>query len=102
MSSLALGASLYSAGCICMFDSHFLLELAVIKWLWPAAFLAFDQRGANCFNIGLTSLVATDQVANIFTVIGELPSGDLRLDPVVLLVGNGDRFARCTHRNSLQ
>ena len=85
-----------------MFGSHFLFELTAIERLRLAAFLALDQRGADCFNIGLARLVAADQVADIFAVIGELSGGDLRLDPVILLVSDGDRFSCRTHKTAFK
>ena len=54
-----------------MFGRHFLLELTTIKRLRVAAFLALDQCGTDRLYVGLACLV-----------------------------GNGDCFACCTHKNS--
>ncbi len=83
-------SSLHCADFVDMFSSHFLFELFAIERFWIAAFLAFNQSGANGFDFSLTRLVTTDQVVNIFTVIGELPCGDLGFNPAVLLIGNGE------------
>ena len=92
MSSRALGDNLYSADFVGMFRSHFLFELTAIERSWLSAFLALDQCGADCFKVSLARLIPADQVADIFAVIGELSSSDLRLDPVVLLICKRDRF----------
>ena len=83
-----------------MFRSHFLFELTAIERSWLSAFLALDQCGADCFKVSLARLIPADQVADIFAVIGELSSSDLRLDPVVLLICKRDRFSCRTHKTT--
>ncbi len=48
------------------------------KRLRFTAFLTFDQRDADRFNISLAGLVTTDQITNILAVIGELSGCDSR------------------------
>lgn len=85
-----------------MSGSHFWLESIAVERLRFAASLTLDQGGADRIDIGLACLVAADQVADIFALIGELSGGDLRLDPFVLLLGDGDRLARRAYKNRLQ
>jgi hypothetical protein len=47
-------------------------------------------------------LIAPDQISNILAIIGELASGDLRLDPLILLLGKGNRFSHSSHGIILQ
>ncbi len=80
--------------------SHFLFKLTAIERSRLSAFLALDECGADCFNIGLACLIAADQVADIFAVIGELSGCNLRLYPVVLLIGDCDCFPCCAHKTA--
>ena len=80
-----------------MFCKHFLFKLVAVEWPRFAAFLGLDERRADRFEIGLAGLVAAYQIADIFAIVGEFPSGNPRLDPAILLVGNGARLARRSH-----
>ena len=48
--------------------------------------LTLDQGGAGRFNLSAAFLFSPDQVADILTVVGLVPSHDLSFDPVVLLI----------------
>lgn len=55
--------------------------------------LALDQCGTDRFNLRIALLLTTDQITDVLAVVGVVPGTDLRLDPVVLLIGQGDGFS---------
>jgi hypothetical protein len=58
-----------------------------------AAVLALDERGPDGLDFGVFLLIAPHQVTDIFAVVGELACGNLRLDPLILLLCEGNRFS---------
>ena len=62
-----------------MVCKHFLFKLVAVQWPRFAAFLGLDERRADRFEIGLAGLVAAYQIADIFAIVGEFPSGNPRL-----------------------
>ena len=76
-----------------MFGGRLFFEQFAVERLWLTAFFAPDQLPPDHFNLGLAGLVAADQIADILAVIGEVTAIDLRLDPFVLLLSNGDGLA---------
>ncbi len=83
-----------------MLCDHFLFEQVTIKGPWFTTFLRFDERSADLFNVSFAGSVAAGRIADILAVIRELASRNLSLDPVVLLVGNGDRFMCRPHKTA--
>jgi hypothetical protein len=67
-----------------------------------ATVFALDERGPDCLEFGVFFLVAPDQISNILAIIGELASGNLRLHPLMLLLGKRDRFSHSSHGIILQ
>jgi len=55
-----------------MLSRHLLFEYFAVKRFWGAACLTLDQCGPNVFHISVAGLIAAYQIANIFTVIGEM------------------------------
>src|SRR4030065_154223 len=94
----AAGVRRYSA----IRGEHFSRERARIEGFRFAAGLAFNQCGPQCLNLGTALLLAPNEIANIFAVVGVMPSVNLCLDPDVLLVGQGDGFAHGCHGVSPQ
>src|SRR5471030_1473707 len=89
----AAGASRYSA----MLGQHPLFERIGIEGTRFTAGLTFNERGADRLHFGAAFLLAPDQVADVFTVVGIVPCFDLRLDPTILLVGQRDGLAHGSH-----
>lgn len=73
------------------------LEGSSIEGAWFPARLAFNQHRANGLSFGATFLLAPDEVADAFAVVGVVPSANLRLNPTVLLVGQSDGLAHGAH-----
>src|SRR5882724_1449153 len=67
-----------------------------------ATVFAFDERGPDGLDFGGFFLIAPHQITNIFAVVGKLACGNLRLDPLILLFGKGDRFSHGSHDTILQ
>jgi hypothetical protein len=74
-----------------------LLEGAGIEGLWLPAGFTFNQRRADGLNVGATFLFASDEIADVFAVVGIVPSVNLRFNPTVLLVGQSDGLAHGSH-----
>lgn len=68
-----------------------------IEDLWWAAQFAFDQCLPHRLEMRLALLFATDQVSNELAVVCKTPRLNLRVDPMLLLVGDCDGFAYCCH-----
>lgn len=62
-----------------MLGNHFLFESVAVEQPRLAVLFAFDQLITNRFVFRTSGLVAPDQVADIFTVIGKVATLDLRL-----------------------
>jgi hypothetical protein len=67
-----------------------------------AAALTLDESGPDRLDVGVFFLIAPDKITNILAIIGELASGNLRLDPLMLLLGKRDRFSHSSHGITLQ
>ena len=79
----SLRVYLYSAMCA----AEFALESACVEALWSSALFTLDQRRADRFDLGAPFLLAPDEISDAFAVVGVVATFDLRLDPIVLLVG---------------
>ena len=55
--------------------------------------LTLDQCDTDRFDLRIALLLATGQITDVLAVVGVVPGTDLRLDPVVLLIGQGDGFS---------
>jgi hypothetical protein len=55
--------------------------------------LAFNKCCPDDFDISLAGLVTANQVTDVFTVIREFPRVYLAFYPLILIVGDGNRFA---------
>lgn len=75
-----------------MRGQHPLLERCSVESTWLAAVFSVDQRTANRVDLSAAFLLASDKVADVFAVVGVVPSINLNLDPVVLPVSQGDCF----------
>src|SRR3972149_6650403 len=96
-SRAAAGANRYSARFFGMLGGHVSLEACRVEGLRIPARFTLDKLSANCLYFRVTRLVAADQITDVFAVIGETSGLDLRLDPLVLLVGDGNSLAGGSH-----
>ncbi len=83
-----------------LFRSHFLLKLAAIERLRFSALFPFDQSGADCPNISLSGLIASDQIAEILAIVREPACGNLCLNPAILLLCARDCLPCRTHQTA--
>lgn len=94
MSSRAFGERRYSTLRRAMLFQHFTLEPRAIERLRCAALFPFNERGTNRLDIGLARLIPTNQIADILAVVRVPTRSDPSLDPAVLLISDGNGFAR--------
>ena len=80
-----------------MLGDHLFPERLAVERLGLTAGLALDQLAPDCVDSGSACLVAADQVADVLAVVCEIASGDLRLDPLILLNCHGNRFSHGPH-----
>src|SRR5271166_5844771 len=73
------------------------LEGACVEALRLPAFLTLDQRRADRLDLCTALLLAANEVTNVFAVVGVVAAFDLRLDPVILLVGQRNSLADSRH-----
>src|SRR3990172_2585649 len=96
-SRAAAGTNRYSARFLGMLGGHVLLKACRVEGLRIPARFALDQLSAHCLYFRVARLIPADQVTDVFTIIGESSGLDLRLDPLVLLVGDGNGLAGGSH-----
>jgi hypothetical protein len=80
-----------------MLGGHVLLEARGIKWHRFSAFFAPYQLSTNRLDFRVACLVAANSIANVFDDVGEATGFDLRFDPLVLLIGDGNGLACGSH-----
>src|SRR5271168_2553752 len=89
----AAGDSRYSA----MSAAKPTLKRICVEAFGLAALLALNQRSTNTLDLQASLLLTANEVANVLAVVRVVATLDLRLDPVVLLVGLGNSFAYGRH-----
>jgi hypothetical protein len=62
-----------------------------------SAGLTRNQCRTDGFCLQTALLFTSDQIAYVFTVVGVMSGVNLRLDPTVLLVSQGDGFSQGSH-----
>ena len=78
----AAGESRYSA----MRATELALECACVEALWLPALFPLDQRRANHLNLCTALLLSSNEITDVFAIVGVVATFHLRLDPVILLV----------------
>src|ERR1700688_748571 len=80
-----------------MYASEFTLEGVCLEALWLAALFTLDQCRANRFDLCAALLLTPNEITDVFAIVGVVAAFDLRLDPVILLVGQRNRRADSHH-----
>ncbi len=83
-------------------QQHPLLKCVDVEGAGFSARLTFNQRSANSLKSNATFLFTSDQVSDVFTVVGVIPSVNLRFNPTVLLVSQSDGLAHSSHGGASQ
>src|ERR1700676_336421 len=89
----AAGESRYSA----MRAAELALEDARVKTLRLAALLTLDQCCAKRLDLSTALLLSPDKIPDVFAIVRVVATFDLRLDPIVLLVGQRNGLADSCH-----
>jgi len=80
-----------------MAGAHPLLERDGIEVLRLSTFLTLDQCSPDRVHFSVALLLSAYQIADVFAVVCVVPRADLRLDPGVLLISQGDGFSHGAH-----
>lgn len=73
------------------------LKRGKVEQFWLPALLALDQRLTDAFHLKAPLLLAPDKVADRLAVVGVTAGVDLRSDPRILLLGEGDGLSHGRH-----
>src|SRR6266404_3474647 len=89
----AAGESRYSAMCA----AELTLEGVCIEALWLPALFTFNQCRANRLDLRTALLLSSNEITDVFAIVGVVATFDLRLDPVILLVRQRNGLAYSRH-----
>jgi len=80
-----------------MRPQHSLFESISIEWPGGTTGFSFSKGCADGFQFSVSLLLSTDQIADIFAVVGVMSRFYLSFDPMVLLVSHGYGFSYGSH-----
>ena len=61
--------------------TEFALERASIEAFWFSARLTLDQRRANRLDLSAALLLSSNEISDVFAIVGVIARVDLLLDP---------------------